>query len=109
MCKGCHQLWHKERLYRNLCPTCKALAELERGSRRERGIGPTHEQAARVYKAEQSPCALCGHPFGDPANPITVGHKIARSSPVWDHPLNADRWDNLQPECRMCNLKKGTR
>jgi 5-methylcytosine-specific restriction endonuclease McrA len=106
LCPGCQQFYEKNGKPR--CARCMRQTDRERGSRRERGIGPNHERFAKMIKERRWPCARCGHPFGDPDNPITVGHIVSR---VHCLAIGKDPDDpqNQIPECRSCNLSKGDR
>lgn len=118
LCTGCGQLRPKEVMQRGRCPTCAGLHEQERGTRQERGAGGTdYDSFARWIKENRPSClctgecgagrcvqlGYCGHPFGDPNNPITVGHIVPRVRG------GSNERSNLRPECRSCNLRKGGR
>lgn len=88
------------------CPVCVRERDAARGTRRERGIGPNHERFAEEIEIEMYPCSVCGEPYGNEDNPITVGHIVSR---VRCLAIGKDPDDpsNLIPECRRCNLRKG--
>lgn len=107
LCTVCGWVGDKSLFKQGRCPVCAGKREAERGSRRDRGIGTEHERYARWIKKERPACAECGQPYGDPDNPIQVGHVIPRSA--FRNRLDADHWGNFRPECRRDNLRKGDR
>lgn len=117
-CNDCDDLFDKSILVRGRCPSCALKYERARGTRQQRGAGGREYDAfARYIRKHRLRCmctgqcgskicrakGYCGFPWGDSNNPITVGHIIPRSQG------GDNSWGNLRPECRACNLRKGSR
>lgn len=107
-CTGCLNLIEKTLLTSGRCRTCQAEHERQRGTRRQRGIGPNHEALARLIKENPNTyaCNIClGPPTED--DPLTVGHVVSRVRCLATG-KDPDDPRNLQPEHRSCNLRKGS-
>ncbi|MER7126761.1 HNH endonuclease signature motif containing protein [Micrococcus luteus] len=79
------------------CTTQQERArDAARGTTTQRGLGWSHQQAARIVLANADRCAVCG---GAPTedNPLTAGHIIARADGGTNDP------SNYRAECRTCN------
>ncbi|MFC3986805.1 HNH endonuclease [Streptosporangium jomthongense] len=70
-----------------------------RGTTTERGLGWSHQQAAKLVLTDATTCAICGLPPTED-NPLTAGHIIARVDG------GTNELDNYQPECQRCNYGK---
>jgi hypothetical protein len=84
----------------------RPAGHLDQPRRRSRSTKPTKHHTAAEWRAlvaqHNYRCLCCKQP-GTPANPITKDHVIPRIK------NGADTIDNIQPLCKRCNSRKGTK